>query len=67
MMDNATNPIAEILDTFFNGRPAPKRVPKKVRIALPAAQLAELLAGKRLRFKAGEVEFTIEVQHAGAR
>ena len=49
------NPIAEIMDTFFNGRPAPKASPQTVRVRLTAEQIAALMQGKNLKFKAGGI------------
>ena len=49
-----SNPVAEIMDVFFNGRPAPKDV-QIVRISLTKKQRLELENGSTLRFKAGSI------------
>lgn len=54
-----SNPIAEVIDTFFNGRPAPKGTPAKIRVRLNQKQMADLAAGRTLRFNAGTAEVTI--------
>lgn len=46
------NPVAEIMDTFFNGRPAPKDDPKTVRVKLSQRQMRQLRQGDVLRFVA---------------
>ena len=47
------NPMATILDVFFNGRPAPAALPQPVRIKLNSGMLGELMQGKTLHFQAG--------------
>lgn len=53
------NPVAEVLDTFFNGRPAPARTPETVRIRLTSELLRLLGDGKTLRFVAAGQEIVI--------
>jgi hypothetical protein len=53
------NFAAECLDTFFNGRPAPKRTPDQVRIRLSRVLMADLVAGKPLKFRASGVEIDL--------
>jgi len=50
------NPFAEILDTFFNGRPAPKPTPPK-----GAVTLAEIIARRKSHVRFGGKLYRIEV------
>jgi hypothetical protein len=52
-MADTGNPVAEVLDTFFNGRPAPKSGVGKVDVHLTRKQLGQLALGRKLTFKAG--------------
>jgi hypothetical protein len=45
--------IAQIIDTFFNGRAAPAALPQPVRIKLNSTQIGELMQGRTLHFQAG--------------
>lgn len=49
------NPIATIMDVFFNGRPAPGALPQTIRVKLNSAQIGEIMQGKSLTFQAGPV------------
>jgi hypothetical protein len=60
------NPVAEIMDTFFNGRPAPKDSPDKIHVHLTPVQMAALELGKSLRFKAAGASIIIVPPHTSA-
>jgi hypothetical protein len=50
------NPLAGILDTLFNGRPAPTSAKAQtVRIKLNQENLASLLQGDTVKFQAGPI------------
>lgn len=49
------NPLATMIDVFFNGRPAPGAVPQTIRVKLNSTQIGELIQGKSLQFQAGPI------------
>lgn len=60
----ASNPVAEVLDTFFNGRPAPKQ-PKLIRVRLSQAQIQSLANGKPLQFLANGTLIVVSTATGG--
>jgi hypothetical protein len=58
---NAPNVIAEVVDTFFNERPAPKRVPAVISVKLTRRHLDMLKRGCMLAFRAGETQVLVTV------
>lgn len=60
-----SNPIAEIMDTFFNGRPAPKD-PKAIRVQVTDEQIGHLQNGGKLLFTANGMQIIVSLK-AGRR
>lgn len=54
----SSNPVAEILDTFFNKRPAPKS-PRVIKVRLTKKQIAQVAAGGVLQFNAGDAQILV--------
>jgi hypothetical protein len=52
------NPLAEVIDTFFNGRPAPKDA-QVLRVLLTKKQIQQLQNGATLRFAANNIQILI--------
>jgi hypothetical protein len=59
------NGIAEIIDTFFNGRPAPGSQPKQMRVQLTNEQMGLIASGVVLHFRAGDAEILVSIKKTG--
>ena len=54
MADGTISQLTQMVDTFFNGRPAPA-TPQTVRVKLTREHMAELMQGKPVHFQAGPI------------